>query len=288
MTTHAGAPQASNLDGLRADTLAWLGSHDWLGGKCTVREVDKWRFHEFAALLFPGASAELASSAAFWSQLIAVLDDVCEDDHAAIGALRTLVVMAPPDARGLLATLARAWNDVSARIAGTSVAYGSYLRTIFDDLLDAYEWEHTLRARGGFPTPTEYETWRWRAGGVKIFGALLGRQAGIDVAHLNRSTFERAVQAAGTLACMANDSASATWDQAQRNPMNAVGIAAAHGQPFEAWRARWNDRLSEAVADAELADSPVFRAGLRHLVEGTTRWMRLTARYDLAAAPPPA
>jgi hypothetical protein len=86
---------------------------------------------------------------------------------------------------------------------------------------------------------------------------------------------------------MANDGASAQWDEAQRNPINAVCIAAAHGESFEAWRCRWNDRLALAVAAPELQDTPVFREGLRHLVDGTTRWMRLTARYDLASVSSP-
>jgi hypothetical protein len=283
---HAG--KAWTLDSLRAETLAWLGSHEWLGGKCTLREVDKWRFHEFAALLFPAASTEIASSAGFWSQMIAVLDDVCEDDRAAIGSLRSLVVGPDPKEQGLLPTLARAWKDLGDRIAGTDGVYQQHLRAAFDDLLDAYEWEHGWRAKGGFPPPAEYEVWRWRSGGVKIFGAILARQAGIDTVRLERPVFQHALQAAGTLACMANDSASASWDAAQKNPINAVCIAAAHREPFEVWRARWNDRLAAVGATPELADAPIFRDGLRHLVEGTARWMKLTARYDLAGASPPA
>jgi hypothetical protein len=284
---HAGAAVAWTLDGLRNETLVWLGAHDWLGGKCTVREVDKWRFHEFAALLFPAASPEIAACAGFWSQLIAVLDDVCEDDRTAIGTLRRLVVERLPKERELLVTLARAWKDLSGRIAGKDSAYHSYLRAAFDDLLDSYEWEHDWRRLGGFPPPSEYETWRWRSGGVRIFAAILAQQAGIDAPRLERPVFRHAVQAAGTLACMANDGASASWDEAQKNPINAVCVAAAHGHPFEAWRATWSDRLSALAATAELAEAPLFRDGLRHLVQGTARWMTLTARYDLASASPP-
>jgi hypothetical protein len=284
-THHASAVGSWTLDSLRAGTLTWLGAHEWLGGRCTEREVDKWRFHEFAALLYPAASAEIIACAGFWSQMIAVLDDVCEEDRAAIGALRALASETPIVERGLLPTLARAWDDLGDRIAGANASYRSYLRAAFDELLDAYEWEHEWRERGGFPPLAEYERWRWRSGGVRVFATILARQAGLDVEQLARPALEQAVEAAGTLACMANDGVSASWDRAQKNPINAVCIAEAHAQSFDAWQARWNGLLSTALVAPELVASPIFREGLGHLVNGTMRWMQLTARYDLAGAP---
>lgn len=257
-------------------TLAWLATHRWLDGCCTARQVEKWRFVDFALLWFPRGALHTVVQASLWCHLISVLDDVCEEDAAAIPSLAAAVRAPSAPAAGLARCLAEAWRDLAALISAGDPGWREYLEQSFAELLEAYVWEHGWRRRGGFPPADEYDHWRWLSGGVKVYGVLLAQQAGLAAETLLQPQVSALVQAAGTLACMANDRPSAAWDAAHGNPINAALIAQQHGDgALDAWIERWQAQLAAAAPNE-------FTGSLAHFVSGTARWMELTGRYSPA------
>lgn len=260
------------LPALREATLQWLDKHAWLGGKCTAAQVDKWRFHEFAMLWFPSGSRRVVLAASAWSNLIAILDDVCEDDRSAIAHLRASSNDIP-----LIQILTSAWNDLRMQLDNEA-----YLDAAFEDMLDAYEWEHQWRSAKAFPSFDEYDAWRWRSGGLKIYGLILAQHAEVTIDRFTSAPFQTAMQAVGTLACMENDATSTDWDSAHGNPINAGCIAnALGGRSLPQWQTIWQQRLSQVLRDDAFVGEGKFVTGLEHIVEGTKEWMRRTGRYTL-------
>ena len=268
----------------------WVRRHGNFGGLAADGKVAKWKFADMVSAMYPTAPVEHAILAANFTNWVAAVDDVFEDEPARIGAVREAVLAGGP-ADETVRAFAGAWSDLeTALTSGAPPAFALRVRAALDQFFDGQAWEARHRAAHTLPSLTDYVTHRHANGGLPVYLRILERSVGATGAL---GAWQLALdELAGNLTCFAHDLLSAAWDDDSDNPINLVRVMSGerglldHAAASRYFVDEWQ-RLQTLCADTR-GHSPAADAyigSLSAFVTGVFAWMDETERY---AQPAPA